>query len=215
MTDIPPPGPGDSASREAADFVSRADAVLTRLELHDRTTRDHSDSVARWSRRLAMGLGLASAAVDFIERCALLHDVGKILTPAHILVKPAPLSGDEWTQMRAHAADGAALLSGDPVLVAYASVVEAHHERYDGSGYPHALKGDAIPFESRIVAVADSFDAMIATRCYRTPMTPSAAIDELKRCRGSHFEPAIVDCLVAIVTPRAAYRERRFNELRA
>jgi len=191
--------PGDSQSFEAQAYV-----LLSALERHDEPTRYHSSGVATWSRRIASMLDLPLSAMQFIERCALLHDVGKILTPRDILTKPGPLTADEWGRMRAHAAEGAALLRDVPALAAYADVVGSHHEHYDGRGYPEGLRGQAIPFEARIISVVDAFDAMISKRSYRASLAPSAALTELQRCRGTQFEPAVVDCLVSILLPRGA-----------
>jgi putative nucleotidyltransferase with HDIG domain len=189
--------PGDPTS-----FKAEASPLLSALDRHDDATRDHCDSVAGWSRRIAKALGLSPVAVQFVERCALLHDVGKLLTPDHILKKPGLLTASEWNRMKDHAADGATILQDIPVLASYASVVRSHHERYDGRGYPEGLRGTAIPLGARIVSVAGAFDAMIGKRSYGEPLAPSAAIAELQRNRGSQFEPAIVDCLVSVVQAR-------------
>lgn len=204
------------AAAPDASFEARAAVVLAALERHDAPTRHHSTSVAAWSRRIAGALDLPRTAVTFVERCALLHDVGKLFTPIRILTKPGPLTADEWISMRAHAAAGAAFLEMVPTFRAYASVVRSHHERYDGSGYPDGLCGDAIPIESRIITVADSFDAMIGERCYRASLAPSVALDELRRCRETQFESAVVDCLITIVRPRGRENRRdSFRSLRA
>jgi len=190
-------------------FTIATEPVLSALARHDEATRSHSNSVSAWSRRIARDVGLSPTTVAFIERCALLHDVGKVFTPRNILTKPAPLTADEWIRMKAHAAEGAAWLEKVPTLGGYADVVRTHHEHYDGHGYPGGLIGEAIPFEARIISVADAFDAMISKRCYRAELAPSAALEELRRCRGSQFEPAIVDSLLAIVlTPRRVRLKR-------
>ncbi len=180
-------------------FEARLGGLLAALERHDEGTRYHSESVAAWSGRIAKVLGLAPATRQFVERCAILHDVGKLFTPERILRKPGTLNAEEWAEMRAHAANGADLLASIPQLAEYAGVVRAHHERQDGAGYPDKLAGSEIPFEASIISVADAFDAMISTRSYRPPMAPLHALDELQRCRGTQFEPSIVDTLVAIV----------------
>jgi len=204
VNEIPSPRDTKTASGDATSFTAQTAVLLGALERHDEPTRSHSTNVATWSRRIANMLDLPLSATQFIERCALLHDVGKILTPKHILTKPGPLTADEWVRMKAHAAEGAALLEDIPALAGYAGVVRSHHEYYDGHGYPDSLSGHAIPFEARIIAVADAFDAMIGKRCYRASLAPTAAIAELQRCRGSQFEPAIVDCLVSILLPSGA-----------
>ncbi len=186
-------------SRSADSFEGRLRELLAALERHDEGTRQHSESVAAWSGRIAKVLGFAPAAKTFVERCAILHDVGKLFTPEHILRKPGTLTAVEWTEMRAHAANGAALLESIPALAEYADVVRAHHERQDGTGYPDGLVGSEIPFEAAIISVADAFDAMISNRSYRPPMAPLQALDELQRCRGTQFDPTVVDTIVAIL----------------
>lgn len=180
-------------------FEGRLAALLAALERHDEGTRYHSESVAAWSGRIAKVLGLTRANRTFVERCAILHDVGKLFTPGHILRKPGTLTAEEWAEMRAHAANGADLLASIPQLAEYADVVRAHHERQDGTGYPNRLAASQIPFEASIISVGDSFDAMISKRSYRPPMSPSQAMHELQRCRGTQFEPTVVDTLVSIV----------------
>ncbi len=202
--------PADRASSRR-DFASAAGALLESLGRHDEGTRLHSGSVAAWSRRIALHLQLPDAHVTFIERCAVLHDIGKLLTPTTILTKPGSLSPEEWARMRSHASEGADMLAGIPELSEYANVVRAHHERPDGRGYPHGLAGTAIPFESRIVSVADSFDAMISRRSYREPLSPTAAIQEIARCSGSQFDTEIVEIFVALVAVPARIRYRRLS----
>ena len=149
-------------------------------------------------------MGMTATDVTFVERSALLHDVGKILTPQAILTKPGPLTDAEWRTMKQHAADGADLLEKVPELRPYAFVVRAHHESYDGRGYPNGLSGEAIPLAARVVTVADSLDAMISDRSYRKPLSPAAALAELVRCRGTQFEPTVVDCVLHITRVRSA-----------
>ncbi len=182
-----------------ASFEVQLQELLDKLERHDEGTRYHSESVSAWSGKIARTLGLTESNTAFIERCAILHDIGKLFTPDYILRKPGPLNSEEWAQMRAHAANGATLLESIPCVAEYAYVVRAHHERQDGSGYPNRLMTTEIPFEAAVISVADSFDAMISNRTYRRPLTPAHAIAELERCRGSQFEPSVVDALVAVV----------------
>ena len=207
---------GAIAAAPDSSYEARVAVVLAALERHDAPTRHHSTSVAAWSRRIAHALDLARTTVTFVERCALLHDIGKLFVPTRIFNKPGPLTPEEWISMRAHSAGGAAFLEMVPAFRAYAGVVRSHHERYDGCGYPDGLCGDSIPIESRIIAVADSFDAMIGVRSYRASLAPRAALDELRRCRETQFEAAIVDCLITIVQPRGRETRRdSFRGLRA
>jgi hypothetical protein len=135
---------------------------------------------------------------------ALLHDIGKISTPDHVLLKPAPLELDEWDIMRDHAAAGARILSQIPSLQRCAIIVRAHHERYDGAGYPDGIFGSSIPFEARVVAVADAFHAMISERPYRQPIAPRQALQVLQDGRGSQWDPDVIDAMLGMFTRRVA-----------
>ncbi len=208
MSEMSSLGSAETAPGDSYSFEVEATALLLALEHHDAATRNHSDSVASWSRRIAEVLGLPLSARCFIERCALLHDIGKIFTPKEFLTNPGPLTVDEWVRMKAHAAEGAAMLAAVPRLADYADVVRAHHEHYDGRGYPHGLRGDAIRCEARIISVADAFDAMISRRDYRKSLSVNAAITEVQRCRGSQFEPAVADALVSLLLPEGARLRR-------
>jgi putative nucleotidyltransferase with HDIG domain len=180
-------------------FEGQLRELLNALERHDEGTRYHSESVSAWSGKIGRTLGLAASNIAFIERCAILHDIGKLFTPDHILRKPGPLTDEEWAQMRAHAGNGATLLESIPCVAEYADAVRAHHERQDGTGYPNGLSRTEIPLEASIISVADAFDAMISKRSYRRPFSPAHALAELERCRGSQFEPSVVDALVALI----------------
>lgn len=175
--------------------------LLLELEDWDRGTSTHVRTVGNWCRRIAQTLGLPLAEVRFIEKCGTLHDVGKLFTPIDILTKPGMLVATEWEVMRAHAAQGADLLESLPPLRQYAHVVRAHHERVDGRGYPNRLYVGEIPFEAKIVAVADAFDAMIAERPYRAALTASAALHELQRGAGTQFDAGLVTAFASIVQP--------------
>lgn len=177
------------------------DRLLIELEHYDGTTSIHVRTVGNWCRRIAQTLGLAGSDVRYIEMCGTLHDVGKLFTPIDILTKPGALTGPEWDRMRAHAAEGADLLEEIPALRDYAHVVRAHHERMDGRGYPNRLRAVEIPFEAKIVAIADAFDAMIASRPYRPAFSASEAIAELYRSSGAQFDVDLVDTFASILQP--------------
>src|SRR6476469_6175125 len=112
-------------------------------------------------------MGLSPERVEFVEQCSILHDIGKVETPSSILLNTGSLSDEEWSVMREHVAAGARILTSIPSLARCAPIVRAHHERFDGAGYPDGLAGEQIPLEARIVAVADAFHAMISDRPYR------------------------------------------------
>jgi diguanylate cyclase (GGDEF)-like protein/putative nucleotidyltransferase with HDIG domain len=177
--------------------ASRAIGLLTAaLQLHHGATAEHSDGVAELAVAVAARLGLGAADVEQVRRTALLHDVGKLGTPRELLVKPGRLTDEEWVVIRRHPADGAELLRRDPALAAIAPAVRACHERWDGAGYPDGLAGEEIPLVARLVAVCDAYDAMTGDRPYRAPRTRAEAVDELRACAGSQFDPAVVGALV-------------------
>lgn len=180
---------------------AEVEGLLVRLARYDPATALSSRRVATWSGNIAKAMGRSPDDIVFAERCGLLHDVGKLLAPLSLLRQAGPLTADQWTRMQDHVRDGAELLSSIPVLAPYVEVVLAHHERFDGSGYPRSLAGEAIPLDARIVAVADAFDAMISGRPYREAIRPVPALEELARSRGSQFDPVVVDALIARIKP--------------
>ncbi len=162
----------------------------------------HCRRVAGRTSLLAGQLGLAGGDLIRIRTAALLHDIGKIETPAEIVDKPGPLTRDEFAEMRRHAVAGAALVEalGDPDLTA---IVRHHHERFDGRGYPDGLGGYGIPLGARILAVADTFDALVSPRPYRPPMSERRALVLLDTAAGSQLDPGVVR-----VALRLAARQR-------
>ncbi|HEV2738449.1 MAG TPA: HD domain-containing phosphohydrolase [Candidatus Elarobacter sp.] len=185
---------------ESLDEVdARIDALIVKLEARDPLTSEHSRAVAAWCSRLGRRLGLDSAEVTFAARCGLLHDVGKIATPLEVLNAPRALDDREWRLIRAHAAAGEAIVRAVPELRPFAPAVRSHHERLDGHGYPDRLPASAIPLMARIVAVADSFNAMIGRRPYRLPMAPVRALEELVRGRETQFDPEVVEAMIDLV----------------
>jgi response regulator RpfG family c-di-GMP phosphodiesterase len=165
----------------------------------DGETAAHMQRVARVAQRLAARLGLGSAFCDTIWFAAPLHDLGKAGIPARILHKPGRLTPEEWEIMKDHTLIGYEALKGarSPVLKMAAVIAYTHHERYDGSGYPRGLAGEAIPIEGRIVAVADQLDALLSARAYKPSWRVEHAVEWIRRLRGTHFDPDCVDALVA------------------
>jgi len=188
---------GDGRQTRPARSES-TEALLAMLGERDSQTCCHSKATAQWARRLCEAIGVSRESREFIELCALLHDVGKISTPESILQKPGPLTAAEWEVMRDHSAAGQRILDRLPSLARCALVVRAHHERWDGFGYPDALAGENIPFEARVVAVADAFHAMISDRPYRKAIAPRRALEILKSGRGTQWDPAVVDCMLRL-----------------
>jgi putative nucleotidyltransferase with HDIG domain len=154
----------------------------------------HSLRVTRHSEAIARAAGLAAGDIALVRAAAALHDLGKFLVPRKILAKPGALTEAERAIVQRHPVDGAAMLVGlvDTQVIA---MVRSHHERFDGSGYPDGLTGVSIPFGARIIAIADSLDAMTSTRPYRAAMSRDAALAELRAQAGVLFDPAVVLCL--------------------
>ncbi|HET6550380.1 MAG TPA: HD-GYP domain-containing protein [Solirubrobacter sp.] len=180
----------------------RGTALLLRdlLEDDDEYTGHHTEDVVDLSVRVAERMGVDEDVKRETELGALLHDIGKIHIPDAIINKPGPLDDDEWAIMKTHTIEGQKMLDRvGGLLGTVGLVVRASHERFDGRGYPDGLAGEAIPLAARIVAVCDSFNAMTTTRSYRKALPVSHAVDELRRCSGTQFDPAVVDALVAIV----------------
>ena len=182
--------------REA--YTGTLESLVTALDVRDQETRGHSVRVATHSLDLARMLGIYSEEeLATVYRGALMHDVGKIGVPDAILLKPAKLTDEEWEFMRRHSALGYRILAQVPYLRPAAKIVLAHHERWDGDGYPRRLKGENIPFGARIFALADTYDAIISDRPYRKGQTPDAALQEILRCAGSQFDPKVVEAFEA------------------
>ena len=158
---------------------------------------EHLREVAMHARRTAVELGIRSEELDEVVRAAELHDIGKIAVPDSVLHKPGPLTEGEWQIMREHPVVGERILAAVPALRTIGVLVRHSHESWDGAGYPDRLKGTDIPLGARIIAVCDAYDAMTAQRPYAPPRRAEQAIDELRRCAGTQFDPAVVDAFCA------------------
>ena len=187
------------ASGRLDEVDARIDELVVTLEAADATTAEHSRAVGSWSARIARRLGLGPDDVVFARRAGLLHDIGKLRVPADVLNAPRSLTVDEWVVVRAHAIEGVRIVRADPILAAFAPPIHGHHERIDGHGYPDGIRATALPLTTRIVSVADSFNAMIGNRPYRRPLRPTDAVDELRRFRGRQFDPDVVEALLSVV----------------
>ena len=170
------------------------------VEADDAYTGSHSRGVVELSLAVSDRLGLSYEQRRNVEFAALLHDVGKISVPNEIINKPGPLDDAEWEVMRRHTIEGERMLKRiGGVLAEVGTIVRASHEDFDGSGYPDGLAGEEIPVEARIVTACDAFSAMTTTRSYRKAMGTEAAIEELRRCAGSQFDPEVAAALVELV----------------
>jgi PAS domain S-box-containing protein len=168
------------------------------LELHDEETGRHVNRMADIALLLASHLGLDDDRVLLLRTAAPMHDVGKVATPDHILRKQGPLTAEERKEMERHTTVGYAILadSDSELLRLAATIALTHHERWDGSGYPQGLAGEAIPLEGRITAAADVFDAVLSDRCYRPALPLDDALAVMRDGRGTHFDPQVVDVLL-------------------
>jgi putative nucleotidyltransferase with HDIG domain len=172
-----------------------ADAV----DLRDTYTGHHSRRVTEYTERILRQLNLSGPAATLIITAARVHDIGKVDVPDNILKKEGPLTESEWVMMKAHAEHGAELLARHPAFKPCADIVRHHHERMDGKGYPDGLQGYAIPWGARVIAVADSYDAMTSDRPYRRGMSPTRATQILAEGRGTQWDPMIVDALLQCI----------------
>ena len=196
-----------AALREALAETERTyDATLaalsSALDVRDTETEGHARRVVRYMELIAEGLQVPTEQHATLRRGALLHDIGKIGVPDHILRKPGPLTENEWYTMKTHPDLGAKIIANVPFLEAVAVIIRAHHERWDGNGYPEGLAGEQIPLGARIFAVADSFDAMTSDRPYRRGRPLDEALAEIERCAGTQFDPQVATAFLAVPLPR-------------
>jgi two-component system response regulator RpfG len=193
----------EKVSQATQEIVTRERETLLRLakagEYRDEETGVHVLRMARFSSLIAERLGLSEEERHGIETAAPMHDIGKIGIPDHILLKPGRLDGEEFAIMRTHARIGFEILKDSPskYLQLGAVIARGHHEKFDGSGYPDGLVGDAIPLAARIVAVADVFDALTSERPYKRAWSIQDALHYLQTEQGRHFDP---DCVQAFLT---------------
>ncbi|MBL7134084.1 MAG: HD domain-containing protein [Phycisphaerae bacterium] len=166
-------------------------ALVSAVEAKDPYTRQHSRQVEHYATRLAGRLNLQADVVESISVASLMHDVGKIGVPDHILTKPGNLSEEELASVRRHPALGEEIIRNLSVFDTEAKIIRHHHENWDGSGYPDGLAGEEIPLPSRIIRTADAMDAMLMSRSYKGPYPVETMLDEFTRCAGRDFDPKV------------------------
>jgi putative methionine-R-sulfoxide reductase with GAF domain len=171
-------------------------ALAAAVDAKDPYTRGHSERVMGYASKAAVSLSFTSEEIETLEYAGILHDIGKISIDSGILTKPGPLTPQEWEIMRTHPVTGAELLKEIPFLEKAAELVLYHHEKFDGTGYPKGLKGEAIPLGARIIAVAEAFDTMTTDRAYRSALPIDIAVKELNDCSGSQLCPMAVKALI-------------------
>jgi putative nucleotidyltransferase with HDIG domain len=189
----------EARAETSAAYLGAIRALVAALDARDPYTAGHSERVSLLSVAIGEAMGLGQDDLDVLRLGALLHDIGKIGISDAILTKPAGLSPEEFEAIKAHAQLGAQILRPIGFLEAHVPIVELHHERPDGTGYPYGLCGDAIPIHARIVHVADAFDAMTTARAYRGARPPSEALGELWRHAGSDFDVSSLQGLAVVV----------------
>jgi len=180
-------------------FINAVRMLAAAIDAKDPYTRGHSERVARYSIAIGKNLSLPEKDMRNLRISALLHDVGKIGIDDRILRKPGALSEDEFEVMKGHPAKGAAIMSGVAQLIDIIPGMKYHHEKWAGGGYPDNLEGDQIPMQARIVAIADTFDAMTTNRPYQKAMELGYVVDKIKSFAGTRFDPRVVDAFVNAV----------------
>jgi response regulator RpfG family c-di-GMP phosphodiesterase len=202
----------EEATRDLqAAYNATLEALGSALDSRDVGTEAHSRRVHGYALATAREYGMREADIPDLEHGVLLHDIGKIGIPDAILLKPGPLTPEEWQTMRRHPEIGKRLIERIDFLHGAVPIIYCHHEKWDGSGYPRGLKGEGIPLGARIFSVVDAFDAMTFDRPYSTAIPFDAAQAEIKRCAGSHFDPAVVEAFLRV--PDALLEEIRRKSL--
>jgi diguanylate cyclase (GGDEF)-like protein len=194
-------------------LVGSAQVLLAIVDSVDHYTYWHTQRVVRYTEWISSRMGVDLDTLETLRIAAFLHDVGKIEVSRDILTKRGALDTNEWDVMKMHPVWGADMVRPVERLRSAAPMIESHHERFDGNGYPKGLRGDSIPFGARLISVADAFDAMTTDRPYRKAVPPEGALAELERCAGTQFDPAVVRAFVSSVDDPAV-RKRLFEKPR-
>lgn len=188
------------------NYLNTVEALVQALEAKDKYTSGHSARVGKLAVATGEAMKMSEEKIEFLKYAAVLHDVGKIGVSEVILNKEGKLIDSEWESIRSHPVIGQTIIKGIKFLFDIGQVVRHHHERFDGKGYPDGIQGEEIPLESRIIAVADTYDAITSDRSYRKGSAHSDAINELKRVAGSQLDPKIVEVFCSVVTDEVAQR---------
>lgn len=181
-----------------SDEIKELNDVISKVEKKDVYTLHHSERVREYSKKIGEGLGLDSERLENLVLASIYHDVGKIYIPDEILNKPGRLTEEEMKYVKRHPLDGSRMIN-ETFLRYTNKIIEQHHERLNGSGYPYGLKGDEIMLEARIIAVADSYDAMTSDRPYRNGMDSALAVKELISMKGTYYDENVIDVFIKIL----------------
>jgi len=188
----------DNQSNFEKESLNTIYALASTIEARDPYTYGHSQKVRTYAVSLAEALGLPGQKVAVISHAALLHDIGKIGIYDEVLNKPGKLDPTEFELVKSHPQLSRTIVAHVTSLTPCLQAIVQHHERWDGNGYPNKLKGESISLEGRILAIADAFDAMTSKRPYHDPMSSKKAIQELKHCSGTQFDPKLVEVFIPI-----------------
>jgi diguanylate cyclase (GGDEF)-like protein len=180
-------------------YLASVKALAAAVDARDPYTRSHSARVAALSRIIAVEMQLTPDEIRRVQLSALLHDIGKIGIPDAILNKPAALTPEEWVIMKTHSPLGASILAAVEPLADLVPIVRAHHERFDGAGYPDGLVGDAVPLAAYIVSAADAYEVIVSKRAYKSAQSIDFAVAELRRCSGAQFHPEVVEAFIRVI----------------
>ena len=198
--------------QEMADLhLATIEALALAIDAKDQTAQSHIRRVQVYAAGLARSLGMPDEEIQGVKTAALLHDIGKLAVPEHILSKPGPLTQEEFQKIRIHPQVGAEIISAVPFPYPVAPLILSHHERWDGKGYPQGLKGDEIPLGARILSVVDYFDALTSDRPYHKAMTHDAAIALLNQESGKALDPTVVQMFVRMLPELSAEADRLEN----
>src|SRR6201988_2402437 len=187
--------------------LATIEALALAIDAKDQTAQSHIRRVQVYAAGLAKALGMPHNEIQGVKTAALLHDIGKLAVPEHILSKPGPLTQEEFQKIRIHPQVGAEIISGVPFPYPVAPLILSHHERYDGKGYPAGLKGEDIPLGARILSVVDYFDALTSERPYHKAMTFDAAVGLLRQESGKALDPRVVQTFIEMYPSMQAEAE--------
>src|SRR5207237_10805053 len=187
-------------TQEMADLhLATIEALALAIDAKDQTSQLHIRRVQLYAAALARGLGMNENEIQGVKTAAMLHDIGKLAVPEHILSKPGPLTPEEFQKIRAHPKVGADIVSSVPFPYPVAPLILSHHERWDGKGYPAGLKGEDIPLGARILSIVDYFDALTSDRPYHKAMSEEAALALLQQEAGKALDPRVVETFLRII----------------
>jgi putative two-component system response regulator len=200
-----------SSPKKPTVLLKAIESLIAALEAKDSYTSGHSLRVAGYARRLGVALNLDENDIFTLELSAILHDIGKIGMPDHILKKSGSLLEAEYDQAREHPVVGSTIVGKIDELREVAAIIRHHHERFDGSGYPDGLRGEVIPYFSRILSLADAFESQVSARVYRKPLSPEKALEELEKNAGNQFDPGLVAVFTSMMRSENLAPETEFQ----